>query len=775
MAQADMSVGYGFKLADCRVDRADNTLCFTGEDKISLQPKFIDVLTVLAERYPEVVTREVLIDKIWDGNTYVGSRALTNAIWHLRQQLARLDDDTVIDTVRKTGYRLLIKPEFDYPVSSGAGQTDSNLVDDYHAESSGNRLPQRKPLVMVVGVASVLLSLVFMAGMLMWHAQHEDHEGHTSSRYLTREDGSERYPSVSPDGRYLVYGASSQGSGYSLFLKPLDNPAAIARRLTGPDINATRAIWHPDGKRLFFSARRPEDNQLFINEMTLDSGQITYLQASHSSRTAIDLSPDGRYLSMIYRMPSDDGDEVYTLDLTVADSAPVKLSCIDGCSGNARDLAYSPDGQYLAIARRQSNITEDIFLYNLTSGKQTRLTEGMEDIRGLSWHPDGRYLVFGLESSGRRRGYRLDVTSGALVDLAVPGLSYPQFVPGTHQVVYNHYARQYDIAYLDLARQTPQTPFPLLYSGHSQRLPDYSPTSGRVVYISNETGANEVWTADRHGRNRIQHTQMQGRALYPRWSADGRKIAFIAPDEMDEGNQIYVLDLDTGALAVLPSPYRNHSRVFWGPDDSYVFSTVGDDLIGFSVTGGPLLQLPRIRVDRGQMLDSQQLVYSRKDRPGLWLLNLAAYISDANVRRVAAKERSSESEHILKTMQAASVQLPVDITTSPLPEPSALLRGRSRDNSTDWGNAPKDVLLADKRNWVVTDEGVYFKQRVLPGEFMLSRLMSDGTVERILRVPSSYLSTFGTLAYIPGLQRLLMTQTQYPQRDILLLEHPRLQ
>ncbi|MGS0730350.1 winged helix-turn-helix domain-containing protein, partial [Shewanella sp. 0m-11] len=76
-----------FRLGLCEVNPSDNSLNFfdaalTDEpsNKVSIQPKFIEVLSYLARQYPKVVTREELIDNIWEGNSYVGSKALTNAI-----------------------------------------------------------------------------------------------------------------------------------------------------------------------------------------------------------------------------------------------------------------------------------------------------------------------------------------------------------------------------------------------------------------------------------------------------------------------------------------------------------------------------------------------------------------------------------------------------------------------------------------------------------------------------------------------------------------------
>src|SRR6476619_6645131 len=71
----------------------------------------MQVLLTLAERPEEVVTREELMSRVWNG-VFVSDDALHRAIRELR----RLFDDEpespkVIETIRKRGYRLIAKVE----------------------------------------------------------------------------------------------------------------------------------------------------------------------------------------------------------------------------------------------------------------------------------------------------------------------------------------------------------------------------------------------------------------------------------------------------------------------------------------------------------------------------------------------------------------------------------------------------------------------------------------------------------------------------------------
>ena len=113
-----MNTQQTFSIGKCQISVFENKL-FCADKTCVLQPKFIELLVYLVECYPNAVTREQLIENVWGGNQYVGEKALTNAIWHLRKSFKELDpDNTYIETLRKTGYRLVQKPTTPEPVNS---------------------------------------------------------------------------------------------------------------------------------------------------------------------------------------------------------------------------------------------------------------------------------------------------------------------------------------------------------------------------------------------------------------------------------------------------------------------------------------------------------------------------------------------------------------------------------------------------------------------------------------------------------------------------------
>jgi DNA-binding response OmpR family regulator len=76
------------------------------DTEVLLRPKEYDLLAYLAGRAGEVVTREDLIDHVWDANWYGPTKTLDVHVSALRRKLSAHGEDTRrITTLRGRGYR----------------------------------------------------------------------------------------------------------------------------------------------------------------------------------------------------------------------------------------------------------------------------------------------------------------------------------------------------------------------------------------------------------------------------------------------------------------------------------------------------------------------------------------------------------------------------------------------------------------------------------------------------------------------------------------------
>lgn len=80
-----------------------------GKDKglVSLTKKEAVLLEVLMKRSPRVVAREVLLEKLWDDQSFVDENTLNVNVTRVRKKLEDLSIEDAIETIRGAGYRLV--------------------------------------------------------------------------------------------------------------------------------------------------------------------------------------------------------------------------------------------------------------------------------------------------------------------------------------------------------------------------------------------------------------------------------------------------------------------------------------------------------------------------------------------------------------------------------------------------------------------------------------------------------------------------------------------
>jgi two-component system, OmpR family, response regulator RegX3 len=99
------------EVGDVRLDPARRTVAFRGEE-LELSRKEFDLLRLLIENAGSVVTRERLIDEVWDTNWFGSTKTLDVHVSSLRRKLG--DDSQnprFIHTVRGVGFRFAAADE----------------------------------------------------------------------------------------------------------------------------------------------------------------------------------------------------------------------------------------------------------------------------------------------------------------------------------------------------------------------------------------------------------------------------------------------------------------------------------------------------------------------------------------------------------------------------------------------------------------------------------------------------------------------------------------
>jgi hypothetical protein len=208
----------------------------------------------------------------------------------------------------------------------------------------------------------------------------------------------------------------------------------------------------------------------------------------------------------------------------------------------------SPDGMRLAIGAGEFLTHLDVFVYDLSNGRENQLTfDG--NVNGPIWTPDGRYIV-----AGRNRG-------GGMVWMRSDGASTPQpiFADNHHrQGPFSFTRDQKRLAFMetedDTARkyhlwtapvETDATGLhfgkaePFSHTpGADERHPAFSPDGHWLAYTSTETGVTQIWVRPFPGSASSGRWQVsKNGGTYPQWTQDGRHL-FFRTDE----NKVMVAD-----------------------------------------------------------------------------------------------------------------------------------------------------------------------------------------------------------------------------------------
>jgi Tol biopolymer transport system component/DNA-binding winged helix-turn-helix (wHTH) protein len=551
-----------------RLDR-EQGLLYRGEALVQLPPKAIQTLLALAARPGELVTKEELMRAVWP-DTYVEEGNLTLNIHLLRKALKGDGGGPQIETVPRRGYRFL------------TGMRSST------AESAPPPPPPKRRLrpAAVAGAALAALGLAYLV-----YPRSETRQPELIR--LTRRQGENTQPDVSPDGRHIVFVSNRDGGRSQIYV--MDADGGHPRNLTGnPAYRDDSPAWSPDGRRIAFQSNRT--GQVMLTVMDAGGGHPTAI--TYGARAA--WSPDSKFLA--YMKPAGDvgamfviaasGGEprritppgVFATDPTWspdgqriaftggdAHGLSVQSIRLDGTDltvlasgGNDRLPAWFRDGRIAFTSKRGRR--EALYLMESDGGLQHRATDLRHDAREAAWWPDGRSLVFESEGDGSEDIFRLrlpETRDGSI------RLTDPRWTNAD---------------------------------------PAWSPDGKRIAFDSNRDGKPNIFLMDPDGRNARNLTRSRAADRWPAWSPDGTRIAFSS--ERAGAQAIYTMGADgAGPRPVSEGPDDRNPA--WSPDGKWICFDRNSELRVIAAAGGASRAVAPNAVECAWDADGARLLFSR--------------------------------------------------------------------------------------------------------------------------------------------------------------------
>lgn len=236
-------------------------------------------------------------------------------------------------------------------------------------------------------------------------------------RQLTSGAKRDTAPRWSPDGTRLAFISTREGGEKHLYVLPIDG--GEPRRLTHLRHGVGDPFWGADGTWIGFEHEvMPGEDALA--EIPSDPSVRERIEREEAVRpqviTRLVYRWDGQgYLTgrtHLFRVPADGG---AVEQLTTGDYDQSEGAC-------------SPDGRYLAFLsdrseRRDANMAMDLWVKDLRTGEERRITDEHSDVTRLAWSPDSTRLAFlasaevGAHSATNPTLRVADLATGKITDL----------------------------------------------------------------------------------------------------------------------------------------------------------------------------------------------------------------------------------------------------------------------------------------------------------------------------------------------------------------------
>lgn len=411
------------------------------------------------------------------------------------------------------------------------------------------------------------------------------------------------HPRISPDGKLIAFVSDRKGQN-NLWVMDADgaNPRAV---FTDPGVRVSQPAWTGDGNYVVVVRQQlpaggsPGGSGIWMYHK--DGGAGVELLKGQPGAAWPSLSRDGSYLYFMAAAGGPGGGlelikggvQVRRLELRTGELSAITSGehnqQVQGSSGGAIAPEISPDGRWLAFARRIPDGTiswkghkygprNALWLRDLATGRERVLVDPIEMdlaqtiktlrvLPGYAWTSDGRAIV--IARGGKLA--RVDVATGTAAVIPFSAevkrtISEMAFAPG----------RITDSAF--------DTRFTRWHAA--------SPDGRRLAFQA----IGRIWVMDLpNGTPRRLTANFAPFEVSPAWSADGRSIAFASVDD-SSGGHVWRVPATGGDPTRVSREAGEYVHPAWSPDGSEIVVSrgAGESLRGRGVVWGGYWDLVRM-------------------------------------------------------------------------------------------------------------------------------------------------------------------------------------
>jgi serine/threonine protein kinase len=409
--------------------------------------------------------------------------------------------------------------------------------------------------------------------------------------------------SISPDEQRIAYITPDENRRSSVWVAPLSGRAP--KQIANHSGVARNTVWHPDGKRIFYSAQVEGTYQIFVADVDgRTPAQITF---GDKDSYVLDVSADGT--KVLY------GSSKEELDIWGVDVAKAKEFAV------ATDISaelwpdVSPDNQMITYqAVRNLSQGNKIFVSSILTkalGADAQSSIIVKESFLPKWSPDGKRIAFLQVTNDAYNLWTINTISGEEKQLTIDGLS----------------PMQYSV---------------LPYNQAQVSFFSWSPDSQYLVYPAGTGGQRNLWMVSADDSKKAQITTFNDPNLViysPLWSTDGKRIAWSSRPNKSSADgkltySVWITDVGTKTSKTVFQADSTLRLLGWSPTEQELILAL---VKAQARPGLPTeLGLVRVSIQTGK----QQMVASLSST---YLLNI--YLS-ADRRMIAFTSRQEGKDNI---------------------------------------------------------------------------------------------------------------------------------
>ncbi len=336
---------------------------------------------------------------------------------------------------------------------------------------------------------------------------------------------------ISPDGKFIAYIQEEEGN-QSLWLKQVSETAG--RELTKPSSkNYSKLTFSPDGNTIYFVVFEKTPFGTLYRIPFLGESPQKILENVDSNIT---FSPDGKRFAFIRSITKEGVDQILTAKIDGSDKKVLaeRKKPLFYTINTREGLAWSNDGKTIAAAAGQQTADGEnmsVIEIDAETGEEKVLSEQQwARVGKIIWTKDGKnlYLTAADHDTNLYQIVLLNKDSGKVEKITNELSDYLNISLSENDDTMLSVVKS-DISNTFLASlENPQQAVQIAKGNHDGRnglkfMPD-----GKILYVSLESGNNDIWKMDADGKNRIQLSFDKAADEYPTVSPDGKFVIFVS-------------------------------------------------------------------------------------------------------------------------------------------------------------------------------------------------------------------------------------------------------